>query len=286
MSTKNVAVSVILPTYNRSELLRSAMRSVLAQTVTDWELIVVDDNSSDDTLEVVKSMKDARISYTRHEVNKGGSSARNTGIRRATGELVAFLDDDDIWARAYLEKQMKAIVGYDAVTCDYCLHGQTPRASRIAVMPITVPILRKGYAGCGTSGLVVRRAVLDSLLFDETLPSGQDWDLLLRLAQSYRIGFLTEPLVIYEQGSHTRISNQIANSSLHTIEKHMRVLLKHKDLLGQFWFNYHAARLLLYGIKSRSNRFRHLFYAIKRCGVIAVTAFYLGRVFRVWQVTK
>jgi glycosyltransferase involved in cell wall biosynthesis len=99
-------ISVIIPTYNRAHLVGRAIRSVLAQTFQDWELIVVDDGSSDNTEEVVCSFQDPRICYISHEVNRGGSAARNTGIKVARGEYVSFLDSDDEWLPEKLEKQL------------------------------------------------------------------------------------------------------------------------------------------------------------------------------------
>lgn len=284
MPRKLPKVSIVLPTYNRAKLLHSALHSIVAQSFQDWELIVVDDCSKDDTQKVVDSIHDPRICYLRHKNNKGGSAARNTGIRKSVGEFVAFLDDDDLWEFCYLEEQLNAMAAYDAVTSGYRLSNETPRSSGSAVVPITSSMLRKGYAGCGTSGLMIRRPVIESLMFDESLPSGQDWDLLMRLTQRYRVGFLPEPLVVYEQGTHSRISNQIANSPISVIEKHIQVFLKHKPQLGTFWFNYHVARLLLYGIKSRENRFEHFCYTIKRCGFVAVTAYFSGRLFKLWEM--
>jgi hypothetical protein len=100
------------------------------------------------------------------------------------------------------------------------------------------------------------------------------------------VGFLPDPLVVYEQGSHLRISNQIANSPISTVEKHMQVLLKHQRDLGSFWVKYHAARLLLYGVRLRGSRYRHLIYTIGRCGIVAVAAYFFGRIFRTWEVRK
>ena len=98
-------VSVIIPTYNRDRLLPRAVNSVLAQTYDDYEIIIVDDCSTDDTQQVVAAFADSRIRHFRHEVNKGVSAARNTGIANARGEYIAFLDDDDEWLPTRLAKQ-------------------------------------------------------------------------------------------------------------------------------------------------------------------------------------
>ncbi len=102
----NPTVSVIIPTYNRANLVSRAIKSVLNQTYQDFEIIVVDDCSEDNTEEIVKSFNDSRIRYIKHKKNKGGSAARNTGIKRARGKYIAFLDDDDEWLPSKLEKQI------------------------------------------------------------------------------------------------------------------------------------------------------------------------------------
>ena len=107
MDVVNPRVSVILPTYNRAQLIAQAIQSVLDQTYQDFELIIVDDGSKDETEEVVNSFDDERIRYARHEENKGANAARNTGIAMARGEYIAFQDSDDKWLPEKLERQMR-----------------------------------------------------------------------------------------------------------------------------------------------------------------------------------
>src|SRR5712692_9764325 len=104
--SKMPKASVITPTYNRADFLRVAIASVLNQTFQDLEIIVVDDASSDRTAEVVRRFTDELIKYIRHDINKGGSAARNTGIKNSTGAYVAFLDDDDEWLPEKLGMQV------------------------------------------------------------------------------------------------------------------------------------------------------------------------------------
>ncbi|MGC8603005.1 MAG: glycosyltransferase family 2 protein, partial [Desulfomonilaceae bacterium] len=101
-------VSVIIPTYNRAHLIERAVNSVLEQTYDKLEIIVVDDGSTDNTGNVLSQLQDgdSRVRYIRHETNKGSQSARNTGIRNARGDYVAFLDSDDEWLPYKLEKQI------------------------------------------------------------------------------------------------------------------------------------------------------------------------------------
>lgn len=108
-----VSVSVVIPTYNRSEFLVQAVQSVLKQTRSALEIIVVDDASSDATRDVLMQIQDARLRYLRHEVNLGGAAARNTGIDAAQGDYVAFLDSDDQWFPTKIETQLERIEHYD-----------------------------------------------------------------------------------------------------------------------------------------------------------------------------
>jgi glycosyltransferase involved in cell wall biosynthesis len=104
----NPTVSIIIPTYNRSRLLARAVKSVLNQTYQNFELIIVDDASTDNTEEVVGSFNDERIKYVRHEKNKGEAVARNTGIKAARGEYIASHDSDDEWLHEKLAKRIRA----------------------------------------------------------------------------------------------------------------------------------------------------------------------------------
>ena len=102
-------VSVIIPTYNREATLKRAVESVLNQTYTDFELIIVDDGSTDNTRQLVENIHDDRITYYYVKINSGAAAARNYGIERAEGEYIAFQDSDDYWHSDKLEKQMKVM---------------------------------------------------------------------------------------------------------------------------------------------------------------------------------
>ena len=103
-------VSVIIPTRNRARFLAGAVKSVLEQSYNDFEIIVVDDCSSDDTTALMESFRGSGIRYFRHDRRLGGASARNTGIHQSTGEYIAFLDDDDEWYPEKLGRQMSTIL--------------------------------------------------------------------------------------------------------------------------------------------------------------------------------
>jgi hypothetical protein len=138
--------------------------------------------------------------------------------------------------------------------------------------------LRRGYIGGGTSALMVRAGVLREFPFDEALPVGQDWDLIIRIAAKHSVGYIDEPYVIFNDGRHGRITTGFMNVSIAQIERRMQVLYKHRDYLGSFWFRYHAAGMYLYCIKQRTDKLRHILYTVRRCGVIPIVAVYVNRV--------
>jgi len=204
MPEKNPTVSVIIPTYNRVHLVGRAIRSVLNQTYQDFEIIVVDDGSTDNTEEVVESFNDPRIRYIRHEKNRGGSAARNTGIRASRGEYVAFLDSDDEWLPEKLEKQLS--VFEEDSTCGavytdflYMLPDGNVKLCQNYHPEgwILKKLLSSNVVGT-TSTVIVKRECFETVgLFDESLLSCQDWDMWIRIAKRYSFRKVPEPLTKY-----------------------------------------------------------------------------------------
>lgn len=258
--------SVVIPTYNRARLLEVAIGSVLAQTWSDLEVIVVDDDSQDDTSAIVGGLQDRRLKYIKHSSNRGGSAARNTGIRAAQGHYVAFLDDDDRWLENKTEEQLRAIGDCDAVLCGF-YDGSTGKARALDLSEVKLRHLRRGNPFAG-SGLLVRANVIKEEEFDEHLPNGQDWDVLVRLASKYKIAYLPKPLFIFNTGGHNRISTATRDMALEQLEKRLLSAGKHKELLGSFWFNYRSAFQLLTYIGLRSDKARRIRYVINRCGLL------------------
>jgi glycosyltransferase involved in cell wall biosynthesis len=196
-------VSVILPAYNRAQLLPRAIGSVLAQTHADFELIVVDDGSTDNTEAVVRRLADPRIRYLRRR-NGGPGAARNTGIATARGEFVAFQDSDDEWLPHKLERQLarfgRSAGGVGLVVCG---HRET-RVDAITELCVDDHLARGEAPASLLTGLwyvpatwLVRRDVLARAgSFDESLPSCEDWDLAFRLSDKCRFDFVPEVLVL------------------------------------------------------------------------------------------
>jgi glycosyltransferase involved in cell wall biosynthesis len=199
-------VSVVIPTRNRAELIGRAIRSVLAQTMSDLELIVVDDASTDATVAAVQQFEDSRLRNVRLPENGRQSRALNEGIGRARAEWVAFLDDDDEWLPHKLEAQLARLSEAPDASAVYCrckvmtsegLRGPMTR-SALPEGDITDALLSRRML-ITPSGYVVRREALFSVGgFDEALFASQDMDLWLRLCQAgHRFVIVPGPLFIY-----------------------------------------------------------------------------------------
>ena len=211
-------VSVIIPTHNRAALLPRAIRSVLGQTYQHLECIVVDDASSDDTSEVVRQFDDDRLVYLRHQANRGGSASRNTGIAAAQGSLIAFLDDDDEWLPRKLEEQVALMESAPLdVGVVHCLHytvteerNPAQNGGAPAFTGEVYSRLLQGECPSSTSLCLVRRQCFEVCGgFDETLPSFQDYDLWLRVSQSYCFACVEQPLAILHRHGGSRISRDM-----------------------------------------------------------------------------
>jgi glycosyltransferase involved in cell wall biosynthesis len=208
-------ISIVVPTYNRAHMLSDAIRSVLSQTFTDWELIVVDDGSEDATQQVVSSFDDPRIKYV-FQVNKGLPGARNTGIRASTGAYLAFLDSDDLFLSQKLERQLATLARQPALGLVAGGHVEVDehlRAHRVVAPWRSCPTLT--LDGWLTScpfivpSVLVRREWLDRVgLFDENMRFVEDWDLWLRLAHvGCAMDWLMEPVCCYRYHDNSMVRN-------------------------------------------------------------------------------
>ncbi len=250
---KNPEVSVIIPTYNRGNLIARAIQSVLKQTHQNFEIIVIDDASADNTKEVIQSFNDSRIKYIKHQVNKGGSAARNTGIKIAQGKYIAFLDSDDEWLPEKLEKQVKKIKeSNEKVGVIY---------TRYWILQNNKKFLSKEPQKRGdifedelfedwitpTSCVLVKKECFERVGgFDENLPVRQDYDMWLRISKYFYFDFIKEPLVkIYLDRDTNRITStdfkkQISaeNQILEKIKKEIYSwpLRKQKKLISRHYY--------------------------------------------------
>lgn len=227
-------VSIIMPTYNRGYIIRKAIDSVLKQSYPIWELIIVDDASSDDTAQIVKEYADSRIKYYKNSTNIGANGSRNKGILLAKGEYICFLDSDCCYKYNKLEVQINSItLGYDMLFSEFEYYKeQTCR-----IVPIKVEE-RGYYDKClkkillyknviDTSTIMVRKKVLVEIgLFDENMPRMQDYELAVRIAKNKKIKFIDQILVENYYSSNSITSNHEAY-----FEAIIKMLKKHRD----FW---------------------------------------------------
>jgi GT2 family glycosyltransferase len=258
--TSGPAVSVVLPAYNRATTIRTAIDSVLAQSFTDLELIVVDDHSTDGTVTAVRTVTDPRLRLIESPANAGAAAARNRGIAVARAPWVAFQDSDDEWLTGKLALQMARLTapGADFVAA-YCgmivIGTPDPDPARAEtrpqiryVPPENIPgpalegaILPMLLHNCviSTQMLVARRDVLQAVGgFDESLSILIDWECAIRLAEAGPIAFIDEPLVIqrFSPNSISRDANLRATTRMAIVAKHHNLFERNPEAFAQRWY--------------------------------------------------
>lgn len=237
MNNLSPKVSVVIPTCDRPKLLKRAIDSVLGQTFSDFELIVVDDGIKEKAEAWIKTLSDPRVHYL-VSGGRGGSAARNMGIKSAKGTYVAFLDDDDIWVPDKLEKQV-TLLGSLPSNVGFCF-GAVKRdlgngREEITSVPEGVgdyfgrALTR--FAGILTITLVVKKEVFDKVGgFDESLPSHQEAELMIRIAEKYKGIGINEPLaVVRETPGHLQLGKDLKKR----IRGREIILAKHSNLFCQ-----------------------------------------------------
>ncbi len=194
-------ISIIIPTFNRRDYITIALDSVLKQTYKDYEIIIIDDGSSDDTKEVLKPYQD-NIRYF-YQDNKGIPTTRNRGIREARGDYIAFLDSDDFWLPEKLERQIECFsnnsrYGMVATRCSSITpDGRLRKKNRPGKSGwVLIDLFKANFIR--TSSAMIKKECFDKIgMFDESLPECEEYDLWLRIARKYPVGFINEPLAVY-----------------------------------------------------------------------------------------
>ncbi len=206
-------VSVIIPTFNRARLLPQAVESVLMQSFGDFELLVVDDGSTDGTAAALQPY----LGYLRYvrQANAGVSAARNRGIRESECDFIAFLDSDDNWLRDKLRRQVEFFRANPGA--DVCYTDEIWVRSGRRVNPGNRHAKHSGYIFekalplciISPSSVMMRRSVLEETgLFDESLPACEDYDMWLRIALRYPVHFIPEPLIVKRGGHPDQLSSK------------------------------------------------------------------------------
>ncbi|MCR5674549.1 MAG: glycosyltransferase [Lachnospiraceae bacterium] len=204
---QNQRISVIIPTYNRAGQIAASINSVLAQTYRDFEIVIVDDGSSDDTEARVTALSDDRIRYHRLPKNGGASNARNQGVKLASCDLIAFHDSDDLWHPDKLEKQMAYWEKHPEDVLVYCaLEYRDPDSGEMVSFPFS-DIPRDSLHGdiyrtlltrntMDTPTILMRKDIFNQAGgFDPLYPPLEDWELNLRIAKLGTVGYVDEPLI-------------------------------------------------------------------------------------------
>lgn len=211
--SKKVLFSVIIPTYNREYVIKRSIVSVLSQTETNFEVIVVDDGSTDETEQVVRNLNDSRVVYIRQD-NKGATAARNNGVLHARGKYISFLDSDDTWNPLMLEKQIAKFNSDLEISCVYSdlnvvlPNGETASFWKPSCIDgyIYKEALTQGYLS-PTIVLSVKKQCIDEVGgFDESLPASQDDDICFKLAKKFKFGYIPLQLASVYSDVNNRIS--------------------------------------------------------------------------------
>lgn len=236
-------VSVIIPAYNRETTIKRAILSVLNQTYKELEVIVVDDCSSDKTEAVVNSITDQRLVYYKLRYNSGACVARNTGVKIAKGELIAFQDSDDFWYPEKLEKQIKYLESnsYEFISCSFFRKTDTESVvigncicptDRVSLW---CKLINKNWVS--TQTILCYKYCFDKISFDPLVKRFQDWDLALQAVCYYRLGSLNEPLVdVYLQSNSITNTVKSSESKMYIVEKHRRDVDFNNPVMASVYF--------------------------------------------------
>jgi glycosyltransferase involved in cell wall biosynthesis len=220
-------ISVIVPAYNVERTILETIKSVQQQTFSDFELIVINDGSTDRTLELLNTVTDPRLkvfSYT----NGGLPTARNRGISHATGEFIAFLDADDLWTPDKLELQLAALQQHPEAGVAYSwtyfkdeqgVHSYADESNRFEGN-VYADLLVKNFLHNGSNPLIRKQAIESVGEFDPTLKSCEDWEFYLRLAAKWPFLLVPKPQILYRQSSGSM------SSKVEVMEKYLLLVIE------------------------------------------------------------
>jgi glycosyltransferase involved in cell wall biosynthesis len=224
------SVSVIIPTFNRAHTVARAIASVLFQTISDYEIIVVNDGSTDGTSSVLKLFR-SNIKVITHPHQLGVSAARNTGVTSTTSPFIAFLDSDDYWFPEKLSAQLSFFLDHPgAAACQtqekWRRRGFWVNPKRKHLKP-SGDIFSQSLKLClvSPSAVMVRRSLLEEVgLFDETFPCCEDYDLWLRVSCRYPVHLLEKSLVVKEGGTADQLSRNHPGMDMYRIKAIVKII--------------------------------------------------------------
>ncbi len=273
-------VSVVITTFNRPAELKEALDGVFSQIAQPKEVIVVNDASSLPYEDIISEYeRKPEFVYKFLSTSSGANKARNIGVDTATGDIIAFLDDDDIWMPDYLKEHIKAYEnGADAVVSGYQNLGSE---DDIYVQPkeiVDEDVLRTGNQYCGMSGFSMKRELALKERFDESLPNGQDWDMYVRLHQAgYKLMNIPKAIFYYRFQNMDGIGAKVAKMTPDEAVIRLRSADKHRQFLGDELYRRRVAAQLLVYLPLKKHKLKWVIKSVHLAG-LKVTISHLLRV--------
>lgn len=221
MSKNKPYFSVVIPTFNRARYIKRAVQSIIGQTFLDYEIIVVDDDSTDNTSDVINLFNKFRIKYIKNNKRVGAAGARNEGVAVSTGQFIAFLDSDDEALPSWLEKTQKKIKqlppNWGVIYPQYLIKNESTgvlylKAAKQKEGNIYKNLLRGEGIPVGTPGAVLSKITFEKIGgFDVGLWGFHDVDLWYRISENYTFHFISEPLIVVHHHENPRLMGDIQN---------------------------------------------------------------------------
>lgn len=253
-------ISVVIPLYNKEKSILNTIQSVVNQTYTDFELLIVDDSSTDKSASIAASYPDTRIRVI-HKENGGVCSARNRGIQEAIGEYIALLDADDQWDMKYLEEQMRMVKDYPDAAMWGINFAELSDGKLIRKLATGLPDGYRGYVEnyfqtpgrvsdlyCSSS-VLIRREVFDRVgMFDERIKYAEDSDMWFRIIACYPVAFYDRYMVFYLYDAENRAMNRkrmLKNWLPYYVDKYKDPLFKQDKVFYQWVMHWAACRIKL-----------------------------------------
>lgn len=271
-------ISVVITTYNRPDFLQEALIGVSQQTLPPYEIIIIDDCSSISYDEVYPLADELQARYLKQKLGVGANAARNIGIKESSGDIIAFLDDDDVWLPNYLDTIHDEFVnGADAVVSSFKQLGKEEVVVTNKDLTVTKASLLKGNVYCGMSGFSAKRQLLIENTFDESLNNGQDWDMYVRLFQK-GIKFINipKPIFLYRFQNEDGIGAKVRKMKPSEIEGRLGSSYKHRTFLGDYWFKKRVCDQILISLKHKKPKVLWVIKAIKMAGLRATFVFFFN----------
>lgn len=269
-------ISVVITTFNRPDFLQEALIGVSLQEFSAYEIVIIDDCSTKSYDEVFPLVEKLNARYLKQKSGVGANAARNIGIKESTGDIIAFLDDDDVWLPNYLKViHEEYLNGADAVVSGFKQLGKEEVVVINKDLDVTKTSLLRGNTYCGMSGFSAKRELLLANSFDEKLNNGQDWDMYVRLFEK-KIKFknVSKPVFLYRFQNEDGIGAKVRNMKPSEVDKRLGSAYKHQAFLGEYWLNKRISEQVLFSLKHKTNKLEWILLSAKLAGVKATVSFF------------